>query len=78
MKFCPFVLDPADLRIPTWNLRDLCVFFLDCLFKMVFLPHEHQWQVLLLETVMYLDNEMFPLITFDVSCHFIVDLNAIS
>jgi hypothetical protein len=45
---------------------------------MVFLPHEHQWQVLLLETVMYLDNEMFPLITFDVSCHFIVDLNAIS
>jgi hypothetical protein len=36
----------------------------------VFLPPEHQWQVLFLELVIYLDNEIFPLIRFDVSCHF--------
>ena len=43
---------------------------LDCIFKIVFLPPEHQWQVLFLEIVMYLDNEIFPLIRFDVSFHF--------
>lgn len=44
---------------------------LDCLFKVVFLPREHQWQVLFLEIVIYvyLDNEIFPLIRFYVSCN---------
>jgi hypothetical protein len=39
---------------------------LDCVFKIVFLPNERQWQVLFLEIVIYLDNEMFSLIRFNV------------